>query len=376
MIFSYKMSSPRKSPRNSPSARKSPRSSPSLRKSPRSSPSARKSPRKGLPKPNLPRRSSPSSEDMYYIPQQDVHFKPKNVDNLVEMYFQNEGRRRPTDYIQHSTLKGEEKVTSRMRQQLINWLRGVTIRFRLTKDTFFLAVDIIDRFMSLKTVSKAKFQLLGATALLIAAKYEEVSPFFVDDIVYISGGNIKSGDDVRIMEQRQILPTLNWELTVPTSYLFLTALNNLDKHLNREVMKKREDILVNVSMMYELNINYKPSLIASASIYFSNLLLGLKPAWNKTIERRTGYSISVLNDFAKEYNRLMAKYPKAKYFDKSLFLPSSSETMRNSPRKRSSPKRKSPASVPRRISPRTPRKRSSPKRSSPKSASISRSLRK
>ena len=299
-----------------------------------------------MPKPNLPRRSSPSSEDMYYIPQQgDVQFKPKNVDDLVEMYFQNEERRRPTDYIQRSMLKWGEKVTSRMRQQLIDWMRNVVILSNLTNFTFFLAVDIVDRFMSIKTVSKAKFQLLGATALLIASKYEDTSPILIEDLLYFSGGNLKSVDDVRIMEQRYVLPTLNWELTVPTSHLFLTALNNLDKHLNNEVRKKRIDILVNVSMMYELNIHYKPSLIASASIYLSNLLLGLKPAWNKTIERRTGYSISVLNDFAKEYNRLMAKYPKEKYFDKSLFLPSSSGTMRNSPRKRSSPKRRSPKSA-------------------------------
>ena len=44
------------------------------------------------------------------------------------------------------------------------------MRFRLLPDTLFLAVNIIDRFLSARVVSLAKLQLVGITCMFVAAK--------------------------------------------------------------------------------------------------------------------------------------------------------------------------------------------------------------
>lgn len=45
--------------------------------------------------------------------------------------------------------------------------------YRLHRETFYLAADFIDRYLSAKeNVQKYQLQLIGATALFIAAKME------------------------------------------------------------------------------------------------------------------------------------------------------------------------------------------------------------
>ena len=48
----------------------------------------------------------------------------------------------------------------------------------LLQETLFLSVDILDRYLQCATVSKKQLQLVGATCLLVAAKYKEVYPPF------------------------------------------------------------------------------------------------------------------------------------------------------------------------------------------------------
>jgi hypothetical protein len=59
---------------------------------------------------------------------------------------------------------------------LVDWLVEVVDEFQLSQETLFLAVTLLDRFMSVKAVLCCQLQLLGVTCLWVAAKYEEVMP--------------------------------------------------------------------------------------------------------------------------------------------------------------------------------------------------------
>lgn len=64
-------------------------------------------------------------------------------------------------------------ITPTMRCRLTNWLIEVCIHFRLHRETLYLAIYYIDRYMSLRSaVSRRSLQLLGISALFIAAKLE------------------------------------------------------------------------------------------------------------------------------------------------------------------------------------------------------------
>jgi G2/mitotic-specific cyclin 1/2 len=61
-----------------------------------------------------------------------------------------------------------------MRTILMEWLIEVHSKFRLLPETLLISVNLVDRFLTLRVVSLAKLQLVGLTAMFIAAKYEEV----------------------------------------------------------------------------------------------------------------------------------------------------------------------------------------------------------
>lgn len=61
-----------------------------------------------------------------------------------------------------------------MRSVLIDWLVDVNTKFTLYTETLYLTINIIDRYLERKFISKKKLQLLGVTSMLIASKYEEI----------------------------------------------------------------------------------------------------------------------------------------------------------------------------------------------------------
>lgn len=49
-----------------------------------------------------------------------------------------------------------------MRAILIDWLVEVHLKFKLMPETLFLTVNLIDRFLALKPVTRRNLQLVGA----------------------------------------------------------------------------------------------------------------------------------------------------------------------------------------------------------------------
>ena len=57
---------------------------------------------------------------------------------------------------------------------MIDWLLQVHLRYHMLPETLWIAINIVDRFLSVRVVSLIKLQLVGVTAMFIAAKYEEI----------------------------------------------------------------------------------------------------------------------------------------------------------------------------------------------------------
>ena len=69
---------------------------------------------------------------------------------------------------------------------MIDWLVEVHLKFKLLPETLFLTINLIDRYLSIREVSRSKLQLVGVASLMIAGKYEEIYPPTVKDYVYIT----------------------------------------------------------------------------------------------------------------------------------------------------------------------------------------------
>ena len=83
-------------------------------------------------------------------------------------------------------MESQTDINQRMRAILIDWLVEVHLKFKLMPETLYLSVNILDRFLEKKIVTRQKLQLVGCTAMLLASKYEEIYAPEIRDFVYIS----------------------------------------------------------------------------------------------------------------------------------------------------------------------------------------------
>lgn len=67
-------------------------------------------------------------------------------------------------------LERHPEITDDMRVVLVDWMAEVVQEFQLQAETLHLAVNYVDRFLSLiGNVKRGKLQLVGTAALVIAA---------------------------------------------------------------------------------------------------------------------------------------------------------------------------------------------------------------
>jgi len=71
-------------------------------------------------------------------------------------------------------MDSQPEINASMRAILVDWLVDVHNKFELSPETFYLTINIIDRFLARKAVPRRELQLLGIGAMLIASKYEEI----------------------------------------------------------------------------------------------------------------------------------------------------------------------------------------------------------
>uniref|UniRef100_A0A1B0DA66 Uncharacterized protein n=1 Tax=Phlebotomus papatasi TaxID=29031 RepID=A0A1B0DA66_PHLPP len=106
-----------------------------------------------------------------------------------------------------------------MRALLVDWMVEVQESFELNHETLYLAVKLVDMYLSKEVVSKEKLQLLGATSMLISCKFDERVPPLIDDFLYVCDGAYSSRELITM--ERNILKTIGFDLGIPLSYRFL-----------------------------------------------------------------------------------------------------------------------------------------------------------
>ena len=164
-------------------------------------------------------------------------------------------------------LSGQPDVTDRMRTILNDWLVDVAIKFKVHPETFFLAVNIVDRYLMRAHVSRSQLQLVGVTAMLLAAKHEEIWAPEVKECIYISA-NTYTAEEVITME-RSIAAELNFRFTVPTQYPFLC--NILDRLRADRVTRNCALFFLDCSALEYRMLEFYPSQVAAAACFLSLL---------------------------------------------------------------------------------------------------------
>ncbi|CAD6503813.1 BgTH12-05558 [Blumeria graminis f. sp. triticale] len=178
----------------------------------------------------------------------------------------------------------QEDLEWKMRGILVDWLIEVHTRFHLLPETLFLAVNIIDRFLSSKAVQLDRLQLVGVTAMFIASKYEEVLSPHVANFRHVADDGFTEAEI--LSAERYVLTALNYDLSYPNPMNFLRRISKADDYdIQTRTLAK---YLMEISLLDHRFMHYLPSRIAAASMYMARMILG-RGDWTPTLSHYAGY---------------------------------------------------------------------------------------
>ncbi|TGJ86021.1 hypothetical protein E0Z10_g2757 [Xylaria hypoxylon] len=213
-----------------------------------------------------------------------------------------------------------------MRSVLMDWVVQVHARFGLLPETLFLTVNYIDRFLSHKIVSLGKLQLVGATAIFIAAKYEEINCPSVQEIVYMVDGGYTVEEILKA--ERFMLSMLDFELGWPGPMSFLRRISKADDYdLETRTLAK---YFLEVVIMDERFVASPPSYIAAGAHCLSRLVLH-KGEWAPPHVHYSGYTYQQLKPLVamlldccrharKHHSAVFEKYSDKRYRHASSYV--------------------------------------------------------
>ncbi|VDD93008.1 unnamed protein product [Enterobius vermicularis] len=213
---------------------------------------------------------------------------------------------RPSSHYLHK----QTDITSEMRYILIDWLADVTEEYGLSlvgdnfQECLHLAVSVVDRTLSVLYCPRLKLQLVGATSIMIAAKFEEIFPPELKEFVYITDDTY-SGVQILRME-KVILSTLCFEISAPTSNWFGSRL--VRKAHSDEQTSQLMHYLLELALLDYRYLQFRSSVLACAAFSLANIIIGKIP-W-QPVEADTGIS---LDEIREPVRQLLSSFTKAPY---------------------------------------------------------------
>ncbi|EEA29019.1 B-type cyclin [Talaromyces marneffei ATCC 18224] len=223
-------------------------------------------------------------------------------------------------------MDNQAEIQWSMRSVLIDWLVQVHHRFSLLPETLFLAVNYIDRFLSCKIVSLGKLQLVGATAIFIAAKYEEINCPSIHEIVYMVDRGY-TADEI-LKAERFMLSMLQFELGWPGPMSFLRRISKADDYdLDTRTLAK---YFLEVTIMDERFVGSPPSFTAAGAHCLARMMLH-KGDWSHAHVYYSNYTYAQLFQLlltileccenpSKHHNAIYDKYSERRFKRSSLFV--------------------------------------------------------
>lgn len=225
-------------------------------------------------------------------------------------------------------MDNQTEVQWSMRSVLMDWLIQVHHRFSLLPETLFLCVNYIDRFLSCKVVSLGKLQLVGATAIFVAAKYEEINCPSIQEIVFMVDKGY-TVDEI-LKAERFMLSMLQFELGWPGPMSFLRRISKADDYdLETRTLAK---YFLEITIMDERFVGTIPSFTAAGAHCLARLMLK-KGSWSAKHIHYSGYlynqlrplllaMLSCCEDPQKHHCAVFDKYGDKRFKRASFFVQS------------------------------------------------------
>lgn len=248
-----------------------------------------------------PKKRTPEGVEDYDLANWNDVFQ---VSHYAHEIFQYQKDREPSFAIPDYMTK-QPHISKWMRALLVDWMVEIQESFELNHETLYLAVKIVDIYLSRMEIQKDSLQLLGAAALFIAAKYDERVPPTVDDFHYICDGAYQRRE--MILMEMTVFKTIGYDLGIPLSYRFLRRYARVNR-IDMPVLTLARYILEFSLMDYAI-VQLRDSKLACAALFIA-MRMNNMPGWNKTLEFYSGYKIEDFAAIVVLLNNIMTRKPK------------------------------------------------------------------
>ncbi|XP_028079353.1 cyclin-D4-1-like [Camellia sinensis] len=198
------------------------------------------------------------------------HFPPLD-ESLIKRLIDSEHDHMPQpDYLRRCRDRSIDLTT---RQDSIHWILRVHAHYHFRPVTAFLSVNYLDRFLSSRSLPKAKgwpFQLLAVACLSLAAKIQEPSVPLILDLQVLEPKFIFDPKTVQRMEL-YVMSNLHWRLLSVTPFDFLDYfISKLPSSASNSnflgpILSSSSEIILNTIRVVDF-LGFPPSAIAAAAV--------------------------------------------------------------------------------------------------------------
>ena len=176
-----------------------------------------------------------------------------------------------------ASMDQQPEIRWEMRPCLVDFIVECHMSLRLRPEVLYLTLNIVDRYVSRRVVYVKHYQLVGCTALWIAAKFEDAKERTpsVQDLVELCQNAYEPAAFLQM--ELHVLNTLQWLVGHPTAEAWLRFAcsgGSNGGYIEDTATQNVARFLMEISLFHRDYINFGASAIASGALCLARHIMG------------------------------------------------------------------------------------------------------